>query len=94
MHRRSSTAAFLLVLAVATGWSIVFVIEALQRWRFERICAMACGPFWEVGTVELIRHAMDWQTPLALAALPLALWGAMSLWRRCKGLMRHALDPS
>lgn len=73
---RPPALARLLLPLLAAGWSGVFVLEALQRWWFERICAMSCGPFWEVDTVELIRSAMDWHTPLALAALPLALWAA------------------
>lgn len=68
----------LLLPLLSIGWSGMFLLEALQRWRFERICAMTCGPFWEVGTVEMIRAAMDWHTPLALAALPLAV---MCGWR-------------
>jgi len=74
--RHPALARLLLLPLLAVGWSGVFLVEALQRWRFERICAMSCGPFWEAGTVELIRSAMDWHTPLALAALPLALWAA------------------
>jgi hypothetical protein len=54
----------------------MWLLEALQRWRFERICSMTCGPFWEAELIGQLRAAMDWQTPLALAALPLALWGA------------------
>lgn len=73
---RSPALTRLVLPLLAAGWSGVFLLEALDRWRFERICAMTCGPFWEVGTVELIKDAMDWHTPLTLAALPLALWGA------------------
>lgn len=81
------------VLAISAGWSGVFLMEALDRWRFERICAMTYGPFWEVGTVELIKSAMNWHTPLTLAALPLVLWGAWSLRCGRGGLMRRPLDP-
>jgi hypothetical protein len=76
---------------LATGWSGVFLFEALHRWRFERICAMTCGPFWDAGTVEVIRAAMDWHTPLALAALPLALWGAL---QAARAWARHAQTQS
>ena len=82
---RPRFARMFVLLAASVGWSGVFLLEALDRWRFERICAMTCGPFWEVGTVELIKGAMDWHTPLTLAALPLALWGVWLLQCRRGG---------
>jgi hypothetical protein len=83
----------LLMFLACVGWTGFFLLEALQRWRFERICIMTCGPYWPVELVESLRAAMDWQTPLALATLPLALWGASSLLCGRGGLTRRPLDP-
>lgn len=63
------------------AWCAAFALEALQRWRFERLCAMVCGPFWEPALVEPLRRAMDWRSPLALAALPLVVLAVLHGWR-------------
>jgi hypothetical protein len=83
----------LLMFLASVGWSVFLLLEALQRWRFERICSMTCGPFWDAELIGQLRAEMDWQTPLALAALPLALWGASSLLCGRGGLTRRPLDP-
>jgi hypothetical protein len=70
-----------LYLAVV-GWSGLQLIEALQRWRFARICAMSCGPYWPAELVGQLRAAMDWQTPLALAGVPAVLAAVAWVWRR------------
>lgn len=62
----------LLVLAVLV-WSGWFLTAAFQRWRFEAVCSVACGPFWPVELAEAMRRSMDWQTPLLVAAVPLAV---------------------
>ncbi len=65
------TRRFLVGLAII-AWSGWFLAAALQRWRFERVCSMVCGPFVPVELVEHYRRAFDWQTPLLAASLPLA----------------------
>lgn len=82
---RSPTLARLVLPLLVAGCSGVFLLEALDRWRFARICALTCGPFWEVGTVELIRSAMDWHTPLTLEALPPVLVLMCAKWLRRRG---------
>ena len=62
----------LLVLA-AFAWSAWFLSVALDRWRFEAMCVMTCGPFWEAELIGQLRAEMDWQTPLLLALLPVGL---------------------
>lgn len=62
-------------------WSGAFVCEALRRWRFDRICDMSCGPFWEPELIGPLRAQMDWQTPLVLACLPLVILVVVRTWR-------------
>lgn len=64
----------LLALA-ALAWSGFFLVDAFHRWRFEQIFTMAFGPFIPAKYVEDFRRAADWQAPLLLATLPLALFG-------------------
>ncbi len=73
---RSPALGRLLLPLLAAGWSCFWLLEALQRVQLERVYLMTWGPFWEAELIGQLRAAMDWQTPLALAALPLALWGA------------------
>ena len=68
--------AVLLVAAPAVTWSAWFLWQAFRRWRFEHFCAMACGPFVPVELADHYRRAFDWQSPLLLAALPLAALAA------------------
>lgn len=62
---------FALVMLVL-AWSGGFAWQALGRWSYTRWCARTCGPFVPVELVEQTRRAQDWQSPLLLAALPLA----------------------
>lgn len=65
-----------------SGWCLVI---ALGRWRYERACAMVCGPFIPVELVDGFRRATDWRTPLWLGLAPLAavlLWRVLLGWRR------------
>jgi hypothetical protein len=69
----------------ALAWSAWFLVAAFERWRFEVICSKTCGPFWPVELVEELRRAMDWQSPLLAALLPLVLvvlWMAFRLSTR------------
>ena len=75
-----STLARLLTLA-ALAWSAWFLISAFQRWRFEHVCAMVCGPFVPVELAEHYRRAFDWQSPLLMALAPLALLGCWMAFR-------------
>lgn len=72
-----------LLALVALAWSGWFLVAAFERWRFEAFCSMACGPFWPVELAEGLRRSMDWQTPLLVAAVPLAVllgcWMALRL---------------
>ncbi len=80
----------LLVLA-ALSWSAWFMSVALDRWRFEAMCVMTCGPFWPVELVEELRRAMDWQTPLLLALLPVGLLlGCWMAFRLSTGRLHRA----
>lgn len=65
----------LLLLVLSLGWSGWFLWAAFGRWRFEVFCSFVCGPFVPVELAEQYRRAFDWQTPLMLAALPLAALG-------------------
>ena len=71
--------ASLLLGSIWSGW---FLWSAFGRWRFERVCSMTCGPFWEAELIGQLRAAMDWQRPLLLAALPLA---ALAVWWLARG---------
>ncbi len=69
-------------LLLGLGWSGWFLWAAFGRWRFERVCSMACGPFVPAEQADYYRRAFDWQTPLTLAALPLA---ALVVWWLARG---------
>lgn len=62
----------LAALLLGLGWSGWFLWAAFGRWRFERVCSMACGPFAPAELADYYRRAFDWQTPLMLAGVPLA----------------------
>jgi hypothetical protein len=79
-----------LLTLTALAWSGWFLSIALDRWRFEAMCVMACGPFWEAETVDLIRRSMDWQTPLGAAIVPLALLTLPRLFRLSKDRFRRS----
>ena len=70
----------------ALAWSVWFLASALQRWRYESVCAMACPAFVPVELADHYRRAFDWQTPLMLAALPFA---ALVAWRIAGALRRR-----
>jgi hypothetical protein len=57
--------------------------QAWARWRFERWCVMTCPPFWDAAGIDALRAAMDWRTPLVLAAAmaALAMAAAAMAWR-------------
>lgn len=59
----------------ALAWSGWFLVAAFRRWSWERVCSMACPPFMPAELVEEHRRSMDWQTPLLIAVLPLAVLG-------------------
>lgn len=44
-------------------------------------CSMSCGPFVPAEVADGLHRAMDWQTPLLLATLPLAVVVAWWLLR-------------
>jgi hypothetical protein len=71
-----------MVQAAGVVWSCWFLAEALPRFRFDRMCAMICEAFTSPEGVAAMRHAMDWQTPLILAGLPLLPWAGQRLLRR------------
>jgi hypothetical protein len=66
---------FRLIDLVVIAWSGWFFVVAFQRYQFELFCAMTCGPFWPIELVDEIRRSMDWQTPLLMAIVPLAVLG-------------------
>lgn len=72
---RSPVRFALVVLVLA--WSGGFAWQALGRWSYARWCAKTCGPFVPVELADDFRRAFDWQSPLLLAALPLA---ALAAW--------------
>jgi len=62
------------------GWSGWFLWDAFGRWRFERVCSRFCPAYLPSDMpeyAEQVWRSMDWQTPLSLAALPLA---ALVVW--------------
>lgn len=65
----------------ALAWSGWFLVGAFQRWRWEHVCSMVCPPFVPVEFIEQHRRAMDWQTPLLIAVLPLAVLGCWMAFR-------------
>ena len=82
--RRASAA--VLLATPALGLLASSLVLAFERWRREWICARVCGPFLPADLsgrerAALLR-AMDWQSPLAVAAAAalvlLALWAG---WR-------------
>jgi hypothetical protein len=67
-------------LLLGLGWSAWFLWDAFGRWRLESICAFACPAYLPEDMpeyAEQLWRSMDWQTPLMLAALPLA---ALVVW--------------
>lgn len=74
----------LLLLVLSLGWSGWFLWAAFGRWRFEVFCSFVCGPFVPASLAEQYRRAFDWQTPLLLAAAPLAALAACWLLRHPK----------
>jgi hypothetical protein len=72
----------LLVATVALGFLAVGLAVAFERWRWNLLCARICGPFlpadWPPAWIESFRKAMDWHTPLAVAAV--AALGLVVLW--------------
>lgn len=77
MHSPARPRVALASLLLGLGWSGWFLWSAFGRWRHESICAMNCGPFAPAELADYYRRAFDWQSPLMLAALPLA---ALGLW--------------
>ena len=79
-----------LFVLVALTWSAWFLAAAFERWRFEVMCSMTCGPFWPVELVEELRRAMDWQSPLLAALLPLVLAVLWMAFRPSTGRLRRS----
>jgi hypothetical protein len=86
----------LLVAAPALGFLVAGLATALSRWRWQVVCERVCGPFlpadWPPAWIESFRRAMDWQTPLAVAAVAtlvlVALWAGLRSGPgsgRCRG---------
>ena len=67
------------------AWSAWFLWAAFGRWRFERFCSMACGPFVPAEQADYYRQAFDWQTPFLMAVLPLGILGAWLAFRLLLG---------
>lgn len=71
-ERSQPVHAALLLAAPALCLLAASLLLALERWRWESICARVCGPFLPVGLahrdIESLRRALDWHTPLAVAA--------------------------
>lgn len=67
-----------------SGWFLDQAAAALERQRSYPL-------FIAVEYVEQARRALDWQTPLWLAALPPALWGVAWLWRQ---VSRRSKQPA
>jgi hypothetical protein len=67
------------------GWAGWLLFTALQRWRFEQLCAMVCGPFAEPELIDGMRRAMDWQTPLVAALLLLLAGVPLQCLGRARG---------
>lgn len=87
MHRPSLPA--LLLAVPALSWSGWFLWSAFGRWRFERVCSMACGPFVAAEQADYYRRAFDWQTPLMVAALPFA---ALAAWHIAGAVRRRMVS--
>lgn len=83
--RTLAVLARLLPTLAALVWSGSLLLDALRRWRFERVCEMTCGPFWEPELIGPLRTQMDWHTPLVLAFLPILLLVGLRVWRRARG---------
>lgn len=71
----------LLLALPVLAWSGWFLWAAFKRWQFSVFCSMACPAFIDAETAPAHFRAMDWQTPLLLACLPLAALGAAVLLR-------------
>jgi hypothetical protein len=83
MHERSPpVSASLWVAAPALLLLLTSLAQARERWAWERVCRMACGPYLSADTsaawIASGRRALDWHTPLvvagAAALVLLALW--------------------
>lgn len=65
--------AIVMVVAAMLAWSAYFLALSQQRWRWERWCAVDSPPFvTSQQERRAIRHASDWEKPLALGLAP---WG-------------------
>ena len=83
MHERSQpVSAPLWVAAPAVLLLLTSLAEARQRWAWERVCRMTCGPYLSADMpaawIASWHRALDWHTPLAVAGVAalvlLALW--------------------
>jgi hypothetical protein len=83
MHERSQpVSAPLWVAAPALLLLLTSLAEARQRWAWERVCRMTCGPYLSADMpavwIASWQRAVDWHTPLAVAGVAalvlLALW--------------------
>lgn len=81
---RLSTIARHLPLVAALALSGIALAGALERYLYARMCLMTCGPFSDPQFVLRDQAAMDWHTPLALGATPLALCSVWWVWRAAK----------
>jgi hypothetical protein len=75
----------LLLLLPALAWSGWFLRIAWRKFLNELRCASECPVFMPVEFIEQHRRAMDWQTPLMLAVLPLVLLMTWLIWRTARG---------
>lgn len=64
------------------AWSGAWAWQAWGRWAWARWCAISCPPLTSVDFIAQSRQAQDWQTPLALALLPLVAWAVATQVRR------------
>jgi hypothetical protein len=89
-RERSQPASVALLLAApALCLLAASLLLAFERWRWESICVRICGPFLPVELpyrdIDAFRRAMDWHTPLAVAAAAalvlVALWAGARVGR-------------
>lgn len=64
------------------GWSGWLLWAAFERWQFKIFCSLACPLFMPPELANDLRRAMNWQLPLLMACLPIAVLGAGWLLRR------------
>jgi hypothetical protein len=89
-ERSRPASAALLLAAPALGLLAAGLALALERWHWAMVCVRICGPFLPADLpqreIEAFRRALDWHTPLALAAAAalavLALWLGLRAGRR------------